>query len=164
MTYTKDELKKAISEKESQIRNLKLDQKEEELKVKNTQKSLDSQTVKATISGVEKFGNAENPSNDGSAFIQVSGNERMLYVRGYLSETYLDQVKVGDELNVTSWSSGAFAAATVTEISPYPTTSYMSYSETPASASIRSQPLSRKAENVLKTVTGSRLQSLSETM
>ncbi len=40
MTYTKDELKKAISEKESQIRNLKLDQKEEELKVKNTQKSL----------------------------------------------------------------------------------------------------------------------------
>lgn len=36
MTYTKDELKKAISEKESQIRNLKLDQKEEELKVKNT--------------------------------------------------------------------------------------------------------------------------------
>ena len=71
-------------------------------------------------------------SNDGSAFIQVSGNEG-LYVRGYLSETYLDQVKVGDELNVTSWSSGAFAAATVTEISPYPTTSYMSYSETPAS-------------------------------
>ena len=54
MTYTKDELKKAISEKESQIRNLKLDQKEEELKVKNTQKSLDSQTVKATISGVVK--------------------------------------------------------------------------------------------------------------
>ena len=54
MTYTKDELKKAISEKESQIRNLKLDQKEEELKVKNTQKSLDSQTVKATISGVGK--------------------------------------------------------------------------------------------------------------
>ena len=52
MTYTKDELKKAISEKESQLRNLKLDQKEEELKVKNTQKSLDSQTVKATISGV----------------------------------------------------------------------------------------------------------------
>ncbi|HCO42338.1 MAG TPA: hypothetical protein DIT53_12800, partial [Lachnospiraceae bacterium] len=133
MTYTKDELKKAISEKESQIRNLKLDQKEEELKVKNTQKSLDSQTVKATISGVvKKVGNAENPSNDGSAFIQVSGNEG-LYVRGYLSETYLDQVKVGDELNVTSWSSGAFAAATVTEISPYPTTSYMSYSETPAS-------------------------------
>ena len=128
-----DELKKAISEKESQIRNLKLDQKEEELKVKNTQKSLDSQTVKATISGVvKKVGNAENPSNDGSAFIQVSGNEG-LYVRGYLSETYLDQVKVGDELNVTSWSSGAFAAATVTEISPYPTTSYMSYSETPAS-------------------------------
>ena len=36
MTYTKDELKKAISEKESQTRNLKLDQKEEELKVKNT--------------------------------------------------------------------------------------------------------------------------------
>ena len=54
-------------------------------------------------------------------------------MRGYLSETYLDQVKVGDELNVTSWSSGAFAAATVTEISPYPTTSYRSYSETPAS-------------------------------
>ena len=133
MTYTKDELKKAISKKESQIRDLKLDQKEEELKVKNTQKSLDSQTVKATISGiVKKVGNAEKPSNDGSAFIQVSGNEG-LYVRGYLSEMYLDQIKAGDKLNVTSWSSGAFAVATVTEISPYPATSYMSYSETPAS-------------------------------
>lgn len=133
ISYTKDELKKAISDKESQIRDLKLDQKEEELKVKNTQKSLDDQTVKALISGVvKKVGNIENPSNDGSAFIQVSGNEG-LYVRGYLSETYLDQVKVGDQVNVNSWSSGAFAAATITEISPYPSNSYASYSETPAS-------------------------------
>ena len=93
MTYTKDELKKAISEKESQIRNLKL---ESEGRGTQSQKYAEIPGFPDRKSDDQRCGKegwkCENPSNDGSAFIQVSGNEG-LYVRGYLSETYLDQVK-----------------------------------------------------------------------
>ncbi|MCI5648253.1 MAG: biotin/lipoyl-binding protein [Fusicatenibacter sp.] len=133
MSYTKEELKKAIAEKESEIRDLKLDQREQELQIRNAKKTLEEQTVKATINGVvKKVGNPENPSVDGSAFIQVAGTEG-LYVQGYISELYLDQIHVGDQVNVSSWSSGGFAEATITEISPYPASNYYGYSEATAS-------------------------------
>lgn len=133
MSYTKEELEKAISEKEEEIRDLKLNQREQELQIKNAKKTLEDQTVKATINGVvKKVGNPDNPSVDGSAFIQVAGTEG-LYVQGYISELYLDQVQVGDQVNVSSWSSGGYAEATITEISPYPASNYYGYSEATAS-------------------------------
>ena len=127
-SYTKEELKKAISEKEKEIRDLELNQKETALKIKNAKKALEDQTVKATIAGViKKVGDPEKPSQDGSAFIQVD-SQQGLYVRGYVSELVLDQVTPGTMLQISSWSSGAFATATVKEVSPYPAENYMVYS------------------------------------
>lgn len=127
-SYTKEELKKAISDKEKEIRDLELNQKETALKIKNAKKALEDQTVKATIAGViKKVGDPEKPSQDGSAFIQVD-NQQGLYVRGYVSELVLDQVTPGTMLQISSWSSGAFATATVKEVSPYPAENYMVYS------------------------------------
>lgn len=127
-SYTKEELKKAISDKEKEIRDLELNQKETALKIKNAKKALEDQTVKATIAGViKKVGDPEKPSQDGSAFIQVD-SQQGLYVRGYVSELVLDQVTPGTMLQISSWSSGAFATATVKEVSPYPAENYMAYS------------------------------------
>lgn len=127
-SYTKEELKKAISDKEKEIRDLELNQKETALKIKNAKKALEDQTVKATIAGVIKnVGDPEKPSQDGSAFIQVD-SQQGLYVRGYVSELVLDQVTPGTMLQISSWSSGAFATATVKEVSPYPAENYMVYS------------------------------------
>lgn len=127
-SYTKEELKKAISDKEKEIRDLELNQKETALKIKNAKKALEDQTVKATIAGViKKVGDPEKPSQDGSAFIQVD-SQQGLYVRGYVSELVLDQVTPGTMLQISSWSSGAFATATLKEVSPYPAENYMVYS------------------------------------
>lgn len=127
-SYTKEELKKAISDKEKEIRDLQLNQKETALKIKNAKKELEDQTVKATITGViKKVGDPEKPSQDGSAFIQVD-SQQGLYVKGYVSELVLDQVTPGTMLQISSWSSGAFATATVKEVSPYPAEDYMVYS------------------------------------
>lgn len=127
-SYTKEELKKAISDKEKEIRDLELNQKETALKIKNAKKALEDQTVKATITGViKKVGDPEKPSQDGSAFIQVD-SQQGLYVKGYVSELVLDQVTPGTMLQISSWSSGAFATATVKEVSPYPAEDYMVYS------------------------------------
>ncbi len=127
-SYTKEELKKAISDKEKEIRDLELNQKETALKIKNAKKELEDQTVKATITGViKKVGDPEKPSQDGSAFIQVD-SQQGLYVKGYVSELVLDQVTPGTMLQISSWSSGAFATATVKEVSPYPAEDYMVYS------------------------------------
>lgn len=127
-SYTKEELKKAISDKEKEIRDLELNQKETALKIKNAKKALEDQTVKATIAGViKKVGDPEKPSQDGSAFIQVD-SQQGLYVRGYVSELVLDQLTPGTMLQISSWSSGAFATATVKEVSPYPAENYMVYS------------------------------------
>lgn len=127
-SYTKEELKKAISDKEKEIRDLELNQKETALKIKNAKKALEDQTVKATIAGViKKVGDPEKPSQDGSAFIQVD-SQQGLYVRGYVSELVLDQVTPGTMMQISSWSSGAFATATVKEVSPYPAENYMVYS------------------------------------
>ncbi len=126
-TYTKEELKKAIADKEKEIRDLQLNVREAELKIQHARKELEDQTVKATIAGVvRKVGDPEKPSQDGSAFIQVD-SQQGLYVRGYVSELMLDQLVPGTSLQISSWSSGAFAMATVKEISPYPTEEYASY-------------------------------------
>ena len=126
-SYTKEELKKAIAQKETEIRDLQLNQREAEMKIRNARKDLEDQTVRATIAGVvRKVGDPEKPSQDGSAFIQVD-SQQGLYVKGYVSELLLDQLVPGTMLQVSSWMTGAFATATVKEVSPYPTEEYSSY-------------------------------------
>ena len=76
--------------------------------------------VLAEVDGVIKsVGDMENPPQDGSAFITVSGSEG-LYVSGYLSELQLGSVGVGTEIFANSWQSGNRFNATIQSISPYP--------------------------------------------
>ena len=126
-SYTKEELKKAIADKEKEIRDLQLNQREADLKIRNAKKDLENQTVKATVTGVvKKVGDPQKPSQDGSSFIQID-SQQGLYVTGYVSELLLEQVVPGTPVQVTSWTSGSFATATIKEVSPYPAENYSSY-------------------------------------
>lgn len=118
--YTADELKKAISDKEKELKDLDLDKRSAELEQKQLEKECEGGIVYATINGtVKTVGDPNELPTDGSAFLSVSGSEG-LYVTGSISEMLLNQVKEGQVITATSWDSGMTFQATVTEISPYP--------------------------------------------
>ncbi len=118
--YTESELKAAIKEKEKEIADLKLSQRENELKVQKTKRQLEESTVLSSIHGIVKtVGDPAIGSLDGEAFIQVSSDSG-LYVQGVLTENDLEKVKVGSTVTGYSYESGTSFTAEITEISEYP--------------------------------------------
>lgn len=120
--YTVTELKEAIKEKEDEIKDLKLDLREANIRVKQAKRKTDAAVVKASINGVVKaVGDPEVGEVDGKAFISVTSNEGM-YVRGTINELKLGEVKVGTTMTGMSYESGMSFTAEITEISEYPDT------------------------------------------
>lgn len=119
-SYTKEELQKQIKQKEQDIRGLKLDLKQSDLKIKAKEEQLKDQNVTSTINGVVKsVGDPSKGEVDGKPFIQVVSSEG-LYVTGAISELMLDDIKVGQQLFGYSYESGTSFEAEIREISPYP--------------------------------------------
>lgn len=119
-TYTADELRKEIAEKESELKKLQIEKKKSELELEKLKKDQEASSVLATIDGIVKTaGDPENPPVDGSAFIEITGAEGM-YIEGSISELMLDQIEVGQEISANSWNNGQMYAATIMEISEYP--------------------------------------------
>ncbi len=126
-TYTADELKKEIEEKETELKELKINQKGAKLELNSLKKSKKKNTVEASLDGVVRtVGDPENPPVDGSAFIEIAGASG-LYVKSEISELMLDQIEVGQEISVSSWSSGQEYTAVITEISEYPSVNRWGY-------------------------------------
>ncbi len=118
--YSAEEIKQSISDQEKVIRDIDLSLREADLKIKEAERALDQETVVSSMNGVVQIAHtADDVPNDGSAFVQVTSQEG-LFVRGGLSELYLDKIKEGDLVNVQSWMSGMACTGTVAEISPYP--------------------------------------------
>ncbi len=98
-TYTADELRKEIAEKESELKKLQIEKKKSELELEKLKKDQEASSVLATIDGIVKTaGDPENPPVDGSAFIEITGAEGM-YIEGSISELMLDQIEVGQEIS-----------------------------------------------------------------
>ena len=122
-TYTVSELNQAIEDKEKEIKDLQLNQRENALKVEKTQREIDESTVTSSIHGVVKrVGDPSVGEVDGNAFILVTSDSG-LYVQGTLSESDLGKVKVGTMISGYSYESYTSFTAEITEISKYPTTS-----------------------------------------
>lgn len=120
--YTKEELAKAIADKQNDLKALDIKVRTAQLELKKLQNQLKDANVYASINGtVKTVEDPNNLPNDGSAFLSVYGSDG-LYVKGQVNELLLDQVKVGQEVNVTSWQSGGSYKAKITEISTYPDT------------------------------------------
>lgn len=121
--HTAAELARLIKEEQKKQKDLDLQKRKAELELEQMRKLTSEGVVLAEVDGVVKtVGDKENPSQDGSAFITVSGSEG-LYVTGYLSELQLGSVGVGTEIFANSWQSGNSFNATIQSISPYPSTS-----------------------------------------
>lgn len=118
--YTAEELTKAISRKEEEIKELDLQKRMAQLSLQQLENQSADGMVYAKIDGiVTKLGDLNNLPNDGSAFLSVAGSEGM-YVQGSISELALDKVSVGQTVTVMSWSSGMSSEATITQINDYP--------------------------------------------
>lgn len=119
--FTIEELVKKIPEKESELRSLDIQKRQQQLQLQKLQDTVSDGIVYAEVDGVVKT--AADPSeyqNDGSPFLVVSGDEG-LYVSGTISELLLEDVKPGTVVTANSWESGMTFEATITEISDYPT-------------------------------------------
>jgi len=118
--YTKEELAKAIADKQSDLKDLDIKIRTAQLELKKLQKQVKDSKVYASINGIVKtIEDPNNLPNDGSAFLTVYGSDG-LYIKGQVNELLLDKVKVGQEVSVTSWQSGSNFQAKITEISTYP--------------------------------------------
>lgn len=130
--YSAEDLQAAIKQQKKDIVNCKLDIRQATLTIKDYDRTLQHETVKATMDGIVKQAGTttEQPSSGG--FIVVTGKAGM-YVEGSLSERSLNTLKEGDIISGSSWSGTSFSA-TITEISQYPSDStgydYFSYDST----------------------------------
>lgn len=120
MSYTVEELTKAIRDKERETKQLDLDIRKQELAYDDLENQMADGKVYAKINGVVKVvGNPENPPQDGSAFLQVTGSDG-LYVRGTVSELQLANIQIGQEVIATSWENGETYTAIIDSIDHYP--------------------------------------------
>lgn len=122
-SMTKEQIQASLEDNRTQIRDLKLDLREAELKIKKEKKSISDGTVRAELNGVvKKVGDPEETTSDGSPFLQVTGSNGV-YVRFDVPENMLDQVRKGDYVMLTSWMSGITCEAEIQVISDYPDSS-----------------------------------------
>ncbi len=125
--YTQEELKKEIEEKESELKELKIERKSKRLDIESLKKKVKKATVTASINGIVKtIQDPEDPPLDGSPFMEITGSQGM-YVKCTISELMLEQIEVGQEISANSWGNGQEYSAKITEISEYPLTNRWGY-------------------------------------
>lgn len=115
MHYTAEELAQLIEEKELELKKLKLDEREAELKLKNYNKQLKESTVVSSVDGYVK---SINGSED-DAYMVVD-SENGMYVKTSVSELKLDEVAVNQVIRCESYYTGSVFTATITEVSSFP--------------------------------------------
>lgn len=120
ITYTKEEIKAMIAEKETDLADLKLDLREAKLEYDTMEKEVKDGTVTAVINGIVKeVRDPDEAAAEGAAVVTVS-SEGNLYVKGTVDEFSYGSLKKGAMVTANSWETGSTFQAKVTDISPYP--------------------------------------------
>ena len=120
-SYTAEELKDAISDKEDEIAQAKEDLHEAQISYNEAKAEVDKATVKAKLAGTVTTACSKGTlPTDGSAAIVVKAADGM-YVKTSVSEMELDNVKVGGTIKCVSSDTGDEYTAEVKEISDFPT-------------------------------------------
>lgn len=110
----------AIKNKKSDIKNLELDLKESAIKISKLEKVVANRTVKAKVNGVvKKMGDPDTGTYSGDAFMEVVSDQG-LYISGAVSELLLDEFQEGMTINGTSYETGNYFEAKVTDVADYP--------------------------------------------
>ena len=120
-SYTAEELKAAISDKEDDIAQAKEDLHDAQISYKEAKAEVDKATVKAKLAGTVTTAYSKGTlPTDGSAAIVVKAADGM-YVKTSISEMELDSVKIGGTIKCVSSDTGDEYTAEVKEISDFPT-------------------------------------------
>lgn len=124
--YSKEELEKAVNEKQKEISDTDLSIKEADLKIKKVEKQLEGEVIKSTLDGtVKKVGDPAKGEVDGEPFIVVE-SAAGAYIQGMVGEYQLDSVKPGQTVTGMAYESQMSFQAEITEVSPYPQEGYSS--------------------------------------
>lgn len=123
-TYSAEEIQKNIKDCEKTIKDLNLSMRKASLEFETLKAKDQGGVILATVDGVVKnlksIDEISSLETEQTPFLEVSGSKG-LYVTGALSELLLDKVEVGQEVNVSSWESGATTVGKITLIKNYPT-------------------------------------------
>jgi len=126
-SYTAEEIKKMVLEKEKEISELILNIKVAQSEYNTLQNEVKDTTVYSKIDGVIKTVlSLESPDIKTKPVIVVSGGGGY-YITGSIGELNLDQIKVGQKVTAMSYSTGAMAEGVVTEISDIPLSNFYGF-------------------------------------
>ncbi|MBQ9156651.1 MAG: hypothetical protein IJ137_07715 [Eubacterium sp.] len=119
-SYTAEELKDAISDKEDEIAEAKQDLSEAKISLKEAKAEVEKAIVRATISGKVTLAYTASDAPTDSPAIIIRADDGM-YVKTAVSELVLDTVTVGGKLLCTSYETNESYDAEVREVADYPT-------------------------------------------
>ena len=129
-TYTKEELDKAIQDKQNEIKKLNVDYQLKQVELEIMEYQAATGEVRSNFDGVVKsVADQEQSILNNEPFIVVSGTDGYT-VRGYIGELSLSTVHVGDMVSMYSYDNGMSYTGTISEISSMPATDYYSYDGT----------------------------------
>ena len=128
-TYTREELKKAITEKQNEITSLNTAYQLAEIEYEIMEYQLSSGQVTANFDGVVKTVlDEEEALNSNTAMIVISGTSGYT-VQASIGELSLDKVTLGENVDLYCYDTGMYYTGTVTDKSLIPATNNYSYSE-----------------------------------
>lgn len=130
ITYTKEELDKAITDKQNEIKRLNVEYQLKQVELEILEYQTATGEVRCNFDGVVKtVADPEEAILNNEPFIVVSGSDGYT-VRGYIGELALATVKVGDTVSMYSYDDGMTYMGEIAEISNMPTSDYYSYDGT----------------------------------
>lgn len=126
-SYSADEIKKMILEKEKEISETTLNIKVAKSEYKTLENEIKDTTVYSKIDGVVKTVLPLDSSDIKTKPIIVISGGGGYYITGYIGELNLDDVKPGQKFMAMSYNSGAMAEGEVKEVSNIPLSGYRNY-------------------------------------
>lgn len=130
LVYTKEELDKAIAEKQNEIKQLSVDYQLKLVELEILEYQTQNGEVLCNFDGVVKsVMDQEEAILNNEPFIVVSGNDGYT-VKGYIGELAMATAKIGDTVSMFSYDNGMSYIGVITEIGDMPIDGYRSYNGT----------------------------------
>lgn len=126
--YTQKQIDQMVKSLEKSCARNRISIAEQELKLATMKEKQESGEVVAKYSGKITKLQDINAINFNSAFLVLTSGDGY-YVAGGIGEMFLDQYGEGTVISCNNYANGTFATATITEVEPFPTNSFSSYSE-----------------------------------
>lgn len=128
VTLTAEEIAAMTTKKEQEIRSTELSLRSANLEYKKMEEEISNNKVVSSIDGtVIALNDLETARTNSEALIKISAGGGY-YVQGSVGEFSLDQVQVGQNVEIMSYETGTICQGVVTEISEYPSSNGYYYS------------------------------------